>query len=179
MHHRHIQLIDDAVRVGRGNLAEQRKSLAVAAQTGLLVAEIRFGGVPLHHRQPLKGPGELALQIRAPGRIRGDGIEILHGAIQQQLPGGRRTRQVLDRIVNIEDQSVGKLPDIIEALLRPGLLHLRNARLLLRNARLAHDSDNGPEHDEGQQRARGNSSLVASDEFAGPVAPRALRSSDG
>ena len=168
----HVELVDGVIGIGFGDGFKQSGGFLGTLFGGADLAHVGNGGVPLHGREPLISEGQFPLQTGIAGRVLRHPVEVLRCTVQQEFARGGCSGHVLQRIVDVEDERIGKLAHVVEALLRSFALPARDAGLALGGR----DARDQREHHQG---GSGYTCTVTGDELSGGIAPRASGRGDG
>ncbi len=111
---------------------QRREQRLRPLQTGdrpFAIAQIRRVGPALHDADLEVRAAELQLQLSVACRITRQPFKVLEAFRHDRLSNGRRTSQRRHRVVDIEDDRVGKLPHVVEPPLCPLALDRGGSRL--------------------------------------------------
>ena len=141
--------------------------MLVAGQRAGGVAEVGVERAALHVADAHVAGGQLAAQVGAIAGIGGQLVEVLDALLHDQLSGRRRSAQVADGALDVEEERIGQRPQVVEALLGPGPFDAGHPRL---PGGADHAGDQRQEH-----RRRGSDrAAMAAHELRGPVAERVV-----
>ena len=150
-----------------GNRFVQRDRLAIAGERARGVAEVGRERAALDVADLDVGGGDLAPEVDAIAGVAGEPVQVFEPLGHDQLARRRRALQLRDRVVEVEQERVGQLPHVAEALLGARALRPRHPRL---PGRGDHAGDQHRERD----HAGADDGAVAAHELGGAVPPGVL-----
>ena len=135
------------------------------------VADVRLIRVRLDLSHAVVGLGQLPLQRRVAGAVAGQAVEILHALADHQLPRRRRSRQLGDGVVELEDEAARQGPYVVEALLGAAPLGVGIVARGIGGAGLPQRRGQRPRQSDERDRRGRDRDDVAPYEGAGAIAP--------